>query len=218
MAGLARHGHTVPTVTGGGLVTLLVARAIRSGGGAESSGQDTEDVWAGLPELVQVLAEHRGERAQQGAGPLVAEFPSAADALRAAVALQRAARPLGSGLSLGVALHAGAAGGGGPSEIPVLVARHLCGRASPGGILCTNVVVGLLGGRLRFGLTDLGEIDLDGVPFPVSAFEIHYETRPGAATRAERIPIVGREAELRRLRGWWAEALDHRGGLGLVGG
>jgi tetratricopeptide (TPR) repeat protein len=102
--------------------------------------------------------------------------------------------------------------------MPALVARHLSGRASPGGILCTNVVVGLLGGRLRFGLTDLGELELEGVPFPVSAFEIDYETRPGAVSRAERIPMVGREAELRRLRGWWAEALDSRGGFGLVGG
>jgi tetratricopeptide (TPR) repeat protein len=218
MAGLARQRHSVAPVTGGGPVTLLVARVIRSGRGAESSGLELEDVGAELPELVQVLVEHRGDPAKAGPGPLMAAFPSAADALRGAVALQRAARSLDPDLALGVALHAGAAGGGGPSEMPALVARHLSGRASPGGILCTNVVVGLLGGRLRFGLTDLGELELEGVPFPVSAFEIDYETRPGAVTRAERIPMVGREAELRRLRGWWAESLDSRGGFGLVGG
>jgi hypothetical protein len=118
-------------VTEGGLVTLLVATAIRSGRGAESSGLELEDVGAELPELVQVLVEHRGDPANPGSGLLMAAFPSAADALRGAVALQRTARSRESDLSLGVALHAGAAGGGGPSEIPALVARHLCGRASP---------------------------------------------------------------------------------------
>src|SRR5262245_1087516 len=33
-----------------------------------------------------------------------------------------------------------------------------------------------------------------------------------------RVPMVGREAESERLRSWWVDAVDGRGGLGLVGG
>src|SRR5205809_1137399 len=79
------------------------------------------------------------------------------------------------------------------------------------------VAVARLGRRLRFGLTGLGERELEGVPAPVTVFDIRYQTPPGGAGR-ERLSTVGREAELRRVRGWWEEALAGRGGFGLVGG
>ncbi|HEY4411087.1 MAG TPA: AAA family ATPase [Acidimicrobiia bacterium] len=198
------------------VITLLASRAIRPGHGA-SGGRDQGNVWGEPNDLGQLLAEYGGQPAEQGPDRLLAAFPSATDALRAAIALQRAVRGLDTDVSVGVALHSGAAGPETASEYQAVIARQLCERASAGQILCTNVVVGLVGRRLRFGSTDLGECEVEGVPVPVTVFDIRYETRPGGAGR-ERVPTVGREAELRRLRGWWVEALAGRGGFGLVGG
>lgn len=192
-------GADLGPVSEGGLVTLLAARPV----GSERA------AWTAPPEFSQVLVEHGGEPVEDAPDTLMASFPSAGDALRAAVAVQHTAQREGGDHSVGVALHAGAFG--------TVTVRHLSRQASAGQILCTNVVVGLLGGRLRFGFTELGELELEGVPFPVSAFEIRYETQPGVS-RTERVPMVGREPELRRMRGWWAEALGGRGGFGLVGG
>src|SRR5947209_13761384 len=125
------------------IATLLASRGIRPGLAA-SGGREQGDVWGKPNDLGQVLAEYGGQPAEQGADRLLAAFPSATDALRAAVALQRAVQRLDTDVSVGVALHSGAAGSEVASELRA-VPRHLCDGASAGQILCTNVVVALLG-------------------------------------------------------------------------
>jgi hypothetical protein len=55
------------------------------------------------------------------------------------------------------------------------------------------------------------------VPQPVSAFAVNYEAGTGELVPS-RLPFVGRQGELDRLRGRWAEAAAGRGGLVLVAG
>jgi tetratricopeptide (TPR) repeat protein len=193
---------------GDALVTLLVSRA---------TGTDAPDAHEAL--VGPVVAEHGGEAVEPAGNRLVMAFASATDALRAAVALQQATQGSEVRLSIGLALHAGAAprASASTTHLPTVVARHLCDRASAGQILCTDVVVGLLAGRLRLGLADLGPLEIDGVPFPVSVFEIRHRPETGEARPGPTL-IVGRDAELRRLREWWADVAESRGGFGLVAG
>ena len=186
--------------------------------------------------LVGVVNGH-GEVQPFGNGFVVA-FRSPADAVRAAVTLQKSAqRPVpgsgvspasaGSGVSPGsegeslairVGLHAG--------EVPAdqsdhsgaaLIAEALSGRAGTGMILCSEAVTRLLAGRSGFSFAALGQFELKGVAEDVAAFEIRYDAEirgPFAAS----VPLVGREVEMGRLRDRLQEAVGGRGGLVMLAG
>jgi hypothetical protein len=148
-------------------------------------------------------------------------FASAADAVRCAVAMQQEGRrPVhGEQLAIRVGLNAGEAlkEAADYFGLPVVVARRLCDRAEAGQILCADVIAGLLMGRPDFAFSDLGKLDLKGVPQAVSAFAVHYEAGGGELVPS-RLPFVGRQGELDRLRARWAEAAAGRGRLVLVAG
>jgi class 3 adenylate cyclase len=172
--------------------------------------------------LAEVAGAHRGEEVKWLGDGLMVAFPSAADAVRAAVAMQQASRRTvqGERLAVRVGLNAGetlrdAADWFGT---PVVVARRLCDRADAGQIICSAVVASLLEGRSGFDFSDLGELDLKGVPRPVAALTVDYEPDAGGTGLAVAVPCVGRDAELRRLTVHLAEAAGGRGGLVLVAG
>jgi class 3 adenylate cyclase len=172
--------------------------------------------------LAEVVGAHRGEEVKWLGDGLMVAFPSAADAVRAAVAMQQASRRTvqGERLAIRVGLNAGetlrdAADWFGT---PVVVARRLCDRADAGQIICSAVVASLLEGRGEFAFSDLGELDLKGVPKPIAALTVVHEIDTGAAGLATAVPCVGREAELRRLTARLAEAAAARGGVALVAG
>src|SRR5436190_5242559 len=154
--------------------------------------------------LADTAAAHGGEEVKWLGDGLMVAFGSALDALRAAIAMQQASRrPVnGERLSIRVGLNAGetlrdAADYFGTS---VVVARRLCDRAEGGQILCTGTVAGLLAGRSEFTFSELGKIFLKGVPDPVAACELRYESAdsqaPGLIGQS---PMVGRDPELSRL-------------------
>src|SRR5262245_45910104 len=128
-------------------------------------------------------------------------FASAADAVRAAVAMQQAARRRAAGerLALRVGLHAGEALREETDYFgtPVVIARRLCERAQAGQILSSSVVVGLLAGRQAFRFTEIGPLELKGFATPVTAYEVPYQDEPAALLT--HTPFVGRTAELARL-------------------
>jgi class 3 adenylate cyclase len=170
--------------------------------------------------LAEVAGAHRGEEVKWLGDGLMVAFPSAADAVRAAVAMQQASRRAvqGERLAIRVGLNAGetlrdAADWFG---IPVVVARRLCDWADAGQILCSAVVAALLEGR-DFTFSNLGELELKGVPKPVAALTVDYEP-DAAAGLAMSVPCVGRDGELRRLTARLGEAAAGRGGLVLVAG
>ena len=171
--------------------------------------------------LAEVTAAHGGEEVKWLGDGLMVAFPSAADAVRAAVAMQQASRrPVhGEHLAIRVGLNAGevmrdAADWFG---LPVVVARRLCDGAEGGEIRCTEVVASLLMGHTEFAFADLGLLTLKGVPKAVAAFAVNYGPVP-ATGLAGRTPCVGRDAELERLARRLADVPAGRGGLVLIGG
>jgi len=171
--------------------------------------------------LAEAAAAHSGEEVKWLGDGLMVAFASAADAGRAAIAMQQASRrPVqGERLVIRVGLNAGEAlrDTADYFGLPVVVARRLCDRAVAGQILCANVVAELLAGRPDFTFEDLGKVHLKGVPQAVRAFELGYETGPVTAV-LDRMPFVGRRSELQRLSARLAEAVAGRGGLALVAG
>jgi DNA-binding SARP family transcriptional activator len=207
--------------TPGGLVTILFTDLVTS----------TELVFrAGDEEAQQILRAHHallsdavdahgGQEVKWLGDGLMVAFPSAADAVRCAIAMQQASRrPVkGSPLALRVGLTAGEALRE-PDDYfgtPVVVARRLCDRAEAGQILCSSVVRDLLAGQASFSFAEVGKVDLKGVHEPVAAFEVRYDTQPSAWREAyERL----RSADQSQLRpedlealaeaSWWVGRLD----------
>jgi class 3 adenylate cyclase/GAF domain-containing protein len=171
--------------------------------------------------LAEAAAAHGGEEVKWLGDGLMVAFASAADAVNCGIAMQQAARRLlhGERLAIRVGLNAGEAMKEAADYfgLPVVVARRLCDRAEAGQILCTDVVAGLLAGRLGFAFEGLGQLELKGVPHPVTAFEVGYEVQ-AAQSVASRMPFVGRQAEMRFLGERLAEAAAGRGGLVMVVG
>jgi class 3 adenylate cyclase/tetratricopeptide (TPR) repeat protein len=171
--------------------------------------------------LAETAAVHGGEEVKWLGDGLMVVFASVADALSAAIAMQQAARrPVaGEHLSIRVGLNAGEALRDATDYFgtTVVVARRLCDRAEGGQILCADVVAMLLGGRPGFAFSELGKLELKGVPAPVGALELRYETDVAHGLPA-RVPFVGRESELEHLAGQLAETAVGRGGLVMVVG
>jgi class 3 adenylate cyclase/tetratricopeptide (TPR) repeat protein len=172
--------------------------------------------------LADAAAAHGGAEVKWLGGGLMVSFPSATDALRAAIAVQQAARqPVqGERLSIRIGLNSGeplrdAADYFGTH---VMVARRLCERARIGQILCSDLVSGALAGQPGFVFSDLGPVELKGVPRPVVAYEVRYEGEAGPAGDglATQLPLVGRERELSRLTAQLAEASAGAGGLAMI--
>lgn len=169
--------------------------------------------------LAETAAAHGGEEVKWLGDGLMVAFASVADALSAAIAMQQAARrPVaGEHLAIRVGINAGEALRDEADYFgtTVVVARRLCDRAQAGQILCSDVIAALLGGRPGFVFSEVGKLELKGVPVPVGALEVRYETDAAHGLPA-RLPFVGRESELERLATSLAETAVGRGGLVLV--
>jgi hypothetical protein len=104
--------------------------------------------------LKDTVAANGGQEVKWIGDGLMTVFASAADAVRAAVAMQQAARRHAAGERLGlrVGLHAGEALREETDYFgtPVVIARRLCEQEQAGQILASGVVVGLLAGRQAF--------------------------------------------------------------------
>ncbi|MGH8973002.1 MAG: ATP-binding protein [Acidimicrobiia bacterium] len=170
--------------------------------------------------LAEAAAAHGGAEVKWLGGGLMVAFPSATEALRAAIAIQQAARqPVqGERLSVRVGLNSGeplrdAADYFGTH---VMAARRLCERARPGQILCSDLVSGALAGQPGFVFSDLGPLELKGIPKPLVAYEVRYEAAAGEGGLATQLPLVGRDGELSRLSSRLADAAAGGGGLAMI--
>src|SRR5262245_12335285 len=166
--------------------------------------------------LKDTVAAHGGQEVKWLGDGLMTVFASAADAVRAAVAMQQAARRRAGGerLALRVGLHAGEALREETDYFgtPVVIARRLCEQAQAGQILASGVVVGLLAGRQAFRFSEIGPLELKGLATPVTAYEVPYQQDEPAALLTQ-TPFVGRTAELARLG---QRLRDARAGHGSV--
>jgi class 3 adenylate cyclase/tetratricopeptide (TPR) repeat protein len=208
---------------GSGLVTILFTDLVGSTELLARAGdEEAQRIFRAHHDLLaETATAHGGEEVKWLGDGLMVAFPSAADAVRAAVAMQQASRrPVhGEQLAIRVGLNAGevmrdAADWFG---LPVVMARRLCDGAEGGEIRCTEVVTSLLVGHTEFAFADLGHLELKGVPKAVPAFAVNYGPAP-ATGLASRTPCVGRDAELERLGRRLVETRGGRGGLVLIGG
>ena len=147
------------------------------------------------------LKTHRGERLEPvlgrrggrlvkltGDGALF-EFPSAVDALSAAIEFQQAMaeankdKPIDAAMVFRVGLHLGdlIVEGEDLYGDGVNVAARLEGEAPPGGIVISGDVYNAVVGRVTAAFVDLGEISLKNIERPVRAFRVQGEGIPAVS-------------------------------------
>jgi TolB-like protein/class 3 adenylate cyclase len=133
--------------------------------------------------LDPVLAKYGGRLVKlTGDGALV-EFPSAVDALSAAIEFQQAMaeangdQPADTALVFRMGLHLGdlIVDGEDLYGDGVNVAARLEGEAPTGGILISRNVRDAVAGRVKATFEDLGGLSLKNIERPVRAFRVHWE-------------------------------------------
>jgi class 3 adenylate cyclase len=184
--------------------------------------------------LREVMAARGGDEVKNTGDGLLVVFPSAVEALAAAVATQEATddhgHVAGEPLAVRVGLSVGEVAFAADGDVfgtPVVEAARLVAAARPSQILCTTLVRAIAGSRTAVEFGDAGELALKGLPDPVSACTVTWE--PRRSVRKGTVPLpsllagggrifVGRESELARLRQWWKETDTGGGKLVLLGG
>lgn len=165
------------------------------------------------------VAAHGGEVVKGLGDGIMATFPSAAEAVSAAVEMQQAmARLNRRRRSEDVAIRVGVSAGDVVREDgdcfgePVIEASRLCDQAEGGQILCSDVVRALARRRGGHEFREAGELELKGLPEPVLAWSVAWsvesDPRPPLVALATRspFPFVGRAAEREIITSAWGKA------------
>ena len=164
-----------------------------------------------------------------GDGVMVA-FESVTGAVACSVAMQRAVSAANRRAELPLRIRVGVSLGDVTVEeddyfgVPVIEAARLCAAAGAGQILVSDLVHRIAGDRDR--ARPVGELDLKGLPEPVAAFEVAWETKaadgaplPSALARAAAGgTFAGRRDELALLEREWARAVAGERRVVLVSG
>ena len=207
----------------GGPVTLLFTDLVNSTQLLERVGDEqAQRVLRAHHRLLRdAVAVHGGQEVKWLGDGLMTTFPSSADAVRCAVAMQQTTRRRAAGerLAMRAGLHVGEVLRHESDWIgaSVVVARRLCDRAAAGQIVCSSLVVDLLNGRRAFRFGEIGSLELRGLAAPVPAYEVHYDRNDPAAV-LRHTPFTGRTAELGRLERRLEEARGGRGGVAMLVG
>ena len=181
--------------------------------------------------LREELARHDGVEVKNTGDGILAVFPSAVDAVRAATAMQQAVdrdrrEHPGGGLEMKVGLHVGE-----PvheesdffGEAMVLVTR-LCDAAEPGQILASTLLRALVAPRHELIFEQVGPLTLKGLPAPVDAYSVQWS--PVAPTTyldplavgGSQTRFVDRDEQRATLDDWYRAALEGRRTFGVVSG
>jgi class 3 adenylate cyclase/tetratricopeptide (TPR) repeat protein len=163
-----------------------------------------------------VLAERDGTEVKHTGDGLMVAFSSAANAVGAAIEMQRGvarlARELGTPLSIRIGISAGDVERDGTDlfGLPVVEAARLCAQADPRQILVSEIARALAGSRGNIEFASLGPRELKGLDAPIVVHEVPWaETAPsivfpGAFVTTRPTALIGRDAEEQRLRDGWA--------------
>jgi adenylate cyclase len=145
------------------------------------------------------IVHHRGRIANTAGDSVLAEFGSAVEAVRCAMALQQelSSRDQGEGLRVRVGIHLGDVvdKGGDLFGTAVNVAARLEGIAQPGGIVVSAAVRDAIAGKLPTSFAGLGVQTLKNIEEPLRAYALAPRTgslssrapRPGEA-----LPLPGK--------------------------
>jgi len=185
--------------------------------------------------LREAIGRSGGAEVKTTGDGLLATFSSAADAVVCAVAMQQAVdvhrRTAGIPLDVRVGVSVGDVvfEEGDVFGTPVVEAARLVAIARGGQILTSAVVRVVAGGRSTASFTDVGPVELKGLPALVPACEVAWEPVPLPRHRRRRrepppprpaaCPLVGRSEEMSRFEGALTHAAAGNGRiLFLVGG
>ncbi len=228
--GPARHGHDpgqgpaarLAGAAPSGIVTVLFTDLV--GSTALWAGMSAEDSdaqrHAHFGVLRDALERHRGHEVKTLGDGLMAVFPSPSAALAAAAAMQqevdRQNRRTRAPVGLRVGLSAGEVGLEESDYFgdAVVEASRLCALAGAGEVIVAAAVRTMAGRRNRLAFTDLGPLELRGIPDTVPALRLEWEPLFAEVTviplpeqlRAPQRVFVGRSAEQTQLTRLFAEA------------
>ena len=157
--------------------------------------------------MTDLVRRHHGRVVDSPGDNLLAEFPSALDATRCAVEVQRALRPRNADLppnrrmELRIGVHLGDVMVEGERIYGdgVNIAARLERLAAPGGICISRTVHEQVSKKLDVGYEDMGDQQVKNIPAPVRVLRVMLEPQATA-------PVPETEAESRRRkyvrRGW----------------
>ena len=144
-----------------------------------------------------LIRDHGGRIANTAGDSVLAEFPSAVDAVQCAVAAQEGIREANAGvpedgrLQFRIGIHVGdvVVRGGDLLGDGVNVAARLEGLAEPGGIAISGAAHGYVRKALPLAYTDLGEQVVKNIDEPVRAYALRAATPPAPATAPNALPL-----------------------------
>ena len=137
-----------------------------------------------------LIGEHAGRIFGTAGDSIIAEFSSAVQAVRAAVAIQRSLHrhnadlPHARRMELRIGINIGDVMANGDDLLGdgVNIAARLQGVAAPGGICISGSVREHTEGKLNFMLTALGERSLKNIPRPVTVYGVEWRPEDPVAT------------------------------------
>ena len=168
--------------------------------------------------LRTAISTHGGTEVKGTGDGLMVVFNSAAEAVSAAVDMQRAVRRSARAFASPIEIRIGISAGDVLWEnddcfgSPVVEARRLCDATDAGRILVADVVRVLAGSRGDHAFKPLGAVGLKGLGDPVVAAEVEWSARtegsaplPEVLTRRDGLTFVGRSEEREELLTAWKE-------------
>lgn len=191
-----------------------------------------DEVRRGHDQVLRDAISARGGVAVKGTGDgVMAVFDAAAEAIAAGTGMQQATRRYSEQSGVGVDIRVGISAGDVSWEgtdcfgTPVVEAARLCGAASGGQVLVSEIVRLLAGSRGGHTFASLGSLELKGLAQPVATYEVSWQplTRPNpglprALDVTEAVPFVGRDDAFDTVTSAWKEAASDRRGAMLVSG
>ncbi|UWU89376.1 adenylate/guanylate cyclase domain-containing protein [Bradyrhizobium sp. CB1015] len=140
--------------------------------------------------VAPAIAEHDGRIVKNTGDGFLAEFPSAVEAVRAAIQFQTGVRkvtgddPEAKRIAFRVGINIGDVIVE-PNDIfgdGVNIAARLEGIAKPGGICISSAAYDQVRGKVGVGFADLGEQNLKNIAVPVRAYALHLSDTPPAVS------------------------------------
>lgn len=163
------------------------------------------------------VAQNGGREIKTMGDGILVVFDSASDAVTCAIAMQQVvdlqARAIRAPLAIRIGLAVGEVSfeDGDVFGRPVVEAARLVSLARGGQIMVTHTVRLVAGNRPGTSFTEVGVLNLKGLPDPVVTFEVGWEPLPGSSVPLPALvtdvgPIfVGRDNQFAQLRQAWDE-------------